>query len=284
VASSTSGLAISATSGSNIAIHGDSANNRAVEGFSTNSIGVIGDSTSNRGVVGTLGRTSCASQTGNPAYAVGGCGGAVGDGVDGSSAVGYGVVAQSSSGISNAALLVINSSAPSQCCDLMVGLSGTGRVRVARIGGDGHGYFDGGVDTSGADYAESMRTNERAKLRPGDVLVIDPRRGNAVLKSTTASSPLVAGVYSTKPSITAIGTHHITDARKGEVPVALLGVVPTKVTAQNGPIRVGDLLTTSSTPGYAMKASHAVLGTILGKALAPLKSGRGVIQVLVTLR
>jgi hypothetical protein len=277
-------LAISASSGSNIAIHADSANNRAVEGFSTNSIGVIGDSTSNRGVVGTLGRTSCGSQTGFAAYAVGGCGGTVGDGVDGSSAAGFGVVAESSSGVSNAALLVINASAPAQCCDLFLGESGTGRLRVARIGGDGHGYFDGGVDTSGADYAESMRSDDPAKLRPGDVLVLDPRHGNAVLKSTTASSPLVAGVYSTKPSITAIGTHHITDARKGEVPVALLGVVPTRVTTQNGPIRVGDLLTTSSSPGYAMKASHAVIGTILGKALAPLKAGKGVIQVLVTLR
>jgi hypothetical protein len=181
-------------------------------------------------------------------------------------------------------LLVINASTPAQCCDLFVGLSGPSRVRVARIGGDGHGYFDSGVDTSGADYAESMRSDDPVKLQPGDVLVLDPRHGSAVLKSTTASSPLVAGVYSTKPSITAIGAHHITDARKGEVPVALLGVVPTKVTTQNGPIRIGDLLTTSSSPGYAMKASHAVLGTILGKALGPLTSGKGVIKVLVTLR
>ena len=59
-----------------------------------------------------------------------------------------------------------------------------------------------------------------------------------------------------------------------------------------GPVQVGDLLTTSSTPGYAMKASPIRVGgatlyrtgTILGKALEPLKEGKGIIKVLVTLR
>jgi len=55
---------------------------------------------------------------------------------------------------------------------------------------------------------------------------------------------------------------------------------------------VGDLLTTSSTPGYAMRASPVTIegitfylpGTILGKALEPLEEGTGVILVLVTLQ
>lgn len=76
------------------------------------------------------------------------------------------------------------------------------------------------------------------------------------------------------------------------MPVALVGVVPTKVTAENGVIRPGDLLTTSSTPGFAMKASPVVVdgvatyrtGTIVGKALETLGHGSGVINVLVTLR
>jgi len=51
------------------------------------------------------------------------------------------------------------------------------------------------------------------------------------------------------------------------------------------PIEVGDLLTTSGTEGHAMKASDAgcTLGSILGKALAPLSEGRGLIPVLVAL-
>ena len=78
----------------------------------------------------------------------------------------------------------------------------------------------------------------------------------------------------------------------GEVPVAILGIVPTKVSAENGRVQAGDPLTTASTPGYAMKASPAVVsgieiyptGAILGKALQPLEGRRGIINVLVTLR
>src|SRR5262249_27063910 len=100
------------------------------------------------------------------------------------------------------------------------------------------------------------------------------------------------GVYSTQPSILGTGKHGVDDSLAGEVPVALLGIVPTKVTAENGPIHVGDLLVTSSLPGHAMKARPKVVkgvrvypaGAILGKALEPLRQGNGVIKVLVTLR
>jgi hypothetical protein len=65
--------------------------------------------------------------------------------------------------------------------------------------------------------------------------------------------------------------------------------VPTKVTAENGPIEPGDLLTTSSTPGHAMKAKPVSVGgveihppgTILGKALQPFSGEKGVIKMLV---
>jgi hypothetical protein len=68
--------------------------------------------------------------------------------------------------------------------------------------------------------------------------------------------------------------------------------VPTKVSAENGAILPGDLLTCSSTPGYAMKASPIMIngiaiyptGTIIGKALDALPSAQGVIKVLVNLK
>jgi hypothetical protein len=195
------------------------------------------------------------------------------------------VVAEADGGVSYTAILAVNDSpgaGSGTCCDLFLGSSNG--TREARISGTGRGYFNGGTQTGGADYAESMKSDESTRLQPGDVLVIDPSRGNAVRKSQSASSALIAGVYSTKPSVLAVGKHRIGDGLRGEVPVALLGIVPTKVTTENGPIHVGDLLTTSNTPGYAMKTSHAVLGTILGKALQPLKSGTGIINVLVTLR
>jgi hypothetical protein len=68
--------------------------------------------------------------------------------------------------------------------------------------------------------------------------------------------------------------------------MAMVGRVPTKVSTENGSIRVGDLLVSSSTVGYAMKGTDRarMLGAVIGKALAPLDSGTGVILVLVTLQ
>lgn len=58
-----------------------------------------------------------------------------------------------------------------------------------------------------------------------------------------------------------------------------------KVDARYGQIDVGDLLTTSATPGHAMVASDTAKagGAILGKALRPLGQGCGLIPILVTL-
>jgi hypothetical protein len=57
-----------------------------------------------------------------------------------------------------------------------------------------------------------------------------------------------------------------------------------KVDATYGPVRVGDLLTTSPTRGQAMRADAPVAGTILGKALEPLASGSALVRILVLSR
>jgi hypothetical protein len=48
-------------------------------------------------------------------------------------------------------------------------------------------------------------------------------------------------------------------------------------------VKIGDLLTTSPTPGHAQKAFDLTdtAGAIIGKALTSLASGRGDILVLV---
>jgi hypothetical protein len=69
-------------------------------------------------------------------------------------------------------------------------------------------------------------------------------------------------------------------------PLAVVGIVPCKVTAENGAIARGDLLVTSSRPGYAIKGTDRsrMLGAVVGKALQPLDQGTGLIEVLVTLQ
>jgi hypothetical protein len=97
------------------------------------------------------------------------------------------------------------------------------------------------------------------------------------------------GVVSSQPGLLLGAREEAEENRM--VPVALCGMVPCKVVDENGPIRRGDLLSTSSTPGHAMKAKPVVAdgqefhrpGTIIGKALNSLDGECGVIDVLVTL-
>ena len=141
--------------------------------------------------------------------------------------------------------------------------------------------------TLGGDYAEAVDVQgDRAKYEPGDVIVIDATSIGRFAKSSSAYSKLVAGVYSTKPGLVGRRTTAERPDKDAEVPMAMMGIVPTKVCDENGPIEVGDLLVSSNTPGYAMKATDVSRrsGATIGKALAPLKSGSGVIEVLVTLQ
>jgi hypothetical protein len=137
----------------------------------------------------------------------------------------------------------------------------------------------------GGDYAESVDvTGARRSYTAGDVLVIDPNDSGKFLKSAEPYSTAVLGIYSTKPG--AVGRRQLTPKSADEVPMAMIGIVPTKVSAENGPIKPGDLLVTSSTPGYAMKGTDRsrLVGAIIGKAMGRLESGQGVIEVGVTLQ
>jgi hypothetical protein len=139
----------------------------------------------------------------------------------------------------------------------------------------------------GGDYAESVDvTGDRTKYEPGDLLVIDPDKPGNFLKSNQPYSTMVAGIYSTKPAL--IGSLHPANdpLNASEIPMAMVGRVPTKVSAENGPIRVGDLLVTSSTLGYAMKGTDRsqMMGAVIGKALGSLDSGTGTIMALITLQ
>jgi len=68
--------------------------------------------------------------------------------------------------------------------------------------------------------------------------------------------------------------------------VALVGKVYCKVDAHYAPIAVGDLLTSSPTPGHAMRANDPLkaFGSVIGKALRSRTEGRGIIPVLVALQ
>ena len=169
-----------------------------------------------------------------------------------------------------------------------------GNVKLTTGSGASITFQDGTVQstaytgvTCGGDYAESVDVSgDRTNYEPGDVLVIDPNAPGKFLKANESYSTMVAGIYSTKPGV--VGRRQTTYPKTSttEVPMAMVGIVPTKVSAENGPIKVGDLLVASSTLGRAMKGTDRsqFTGAVIGKALGSLDSGTGVIEVLVTLQ
>ena len=156
-----------------------------------------------------------------------------------------------------------------------------------RIDRNGRGYFNGGTQTGGADIAEWFAVDgERQSYEPGDVLVISTLSDRTVTHSTEPYSTLVAGVYTTRPGVL-LTERHIDADHSDMVPMGVIGVVPTKVTGENGPIRRGDLLVSSSIPGHAMRGTDRsrMLGAIIGKALEAFDGEHsGVIRVMVTPR
>lgn len=139
---------------------------------------------------------------------------------------------------------------------------------------------------SGGDYAESIDVSgPRQDYQPGDLLVIDTQHPGRFLKAATPYSTLIAGVYATKPGMTG-HRQPVSFSNPEELPMAMMGIVPTKVCDENGPIQPGDLLVASSTPGYAMKGTDRdrLTGAVVGKALGGTHQNEEVIEVLITLQ
>jgi hypothetical protein len=140
--------------------------------------------------------------------------------------------------------------------------------------------------TGGADLAEPFDITGSQTLEPGSVVVIDESETGALKVSTTSYDTRVAGVISGAGGINTGLTLSQRGLVEGGQNVALSGRVYVRATASNGPIHPGDLLTTSSTPGLAMKATDAqrTAGAVLGKAMSTLEEGEGLVLVLVSLQ
>lgn len=151
--------------------------------------------------------------------------------------------------------------------------TGTDRIHLDGASGD--------IKLMGADVAEDFATT--APVAPGTVVVaVGP---DEVAPAAAALDRRVVGVASGagdyQPALR-LGT------RPGDhrIPVAIMGRVACRADAGPGAIVAGDLLTTSVTSGHAMRVNDpaAAAGAIIGKALAPLDRGTGLIPVLLMLR
>lgn len=152
-----------------------------------------------------------------------------------------------------------------------VAASGTLYAASVSIGTPGHpGDLAEKVDIAPDDTAE-----------PGDVMVVDSTREDTYRRSSGPYEQAVAGVISTNPVLT-IGFGKTSNSAV----LAMVGRVPIKVSAENGPISRGDILVTASTTGYAMRYDASkdddmkIVG-IIGVALEPLSEGQGKIMGLI---
>ncbi len=152
-----------------------------------------------------------------------------------------------------------------------------------------HLYCSSITIKGGADLAEPFTVAKPAQdqtISPGAVVVIDEHNPGQLRLSDRPYDTRVAGVVSGANGINPGIQMEQQGLLEGGMNVALTGRVYALADASNGAINPGDLLTTSATPGHAMKVSdHArASGAILGKAMSGLKEGKGMVLVLVTLQ
>ena len=161
---------------------------------------------------------------------------------------------------------------------------------------DGNANVDGNVNVTGnvnvkgdvvlanADIAERFPVESAAVCSPGTLMVIG---ANGALRPCDRrydkrAVGVVAGAGTLRTAMTLGGGRDSSSTAS----IALVGTAFCYVDADLAPIEVGDLVTTSETPGHGMKAvDHASsFGAVVGKALAPLAGGRGLVPILLALQ
>ena len=147
---------------------------------------------------------------------------------------------------------------------------------------NGDAAIDGAIYISGgSDLAEGFHIMADEAVEPGTVVSIDPNNIGKLIVSDEANDTKVAGVVSgangIKAGLVMTQTGTLAD---GEYPIALTGRVWVKCSNENGDITVGDLLTTATKKGHAMRTGDSVVsGSVLGKAMSPCTSG-GVLTLI----
>jgi hypothetical protein len=261
---------------------------RGVLGASTGGDAVFGMATANgRGVVGT-------SDTHT--------------GVEGNSDSGSGVWATSNTG--EAIHAITDSGVSAAIAGFNNNPNGTGAAIFGQKAGEAGdaGFFDGNVHVTktltvdldavingslrarvdvvlgNADCAEDFTVQSATEAEPGTVMVLTDAGtlAPATIAYDTRVTGVVSGAGTYRPALILDRIERAAD----RLPIALVGKVWCKADAEVAPISVGDLLTTSATPGHAMRASDRdrAFGAVLGKALGKLAAGHGLIPILVCLQ
>ena len=254
-------------------VFGSSANNRGITGWSANDVGINGQSSKNIGILGQS-DTSIGVKGQSAGFV-----GVVGESHGGNGVVGTsfhldfaGMFANNEAGGTG----IIAAGKP----------AGIFRGDVQVLGGvsiDGELTMLNGHDIRLADFAEDFDVCADALAPPGCVVVMDD--SGALRESSSCYDTKVVGVISGAGNFRPAVTLDRQRSDEKRATVALMGKVLCRVDARAAPVAVGDLLTTSATPGHAMKAADPAraFGAVIGKAMQPLREGQGLIQIFIAL-
>jgi hypothetical protein len=171
---------------------------------------------------------------------------------------------------------------------LRVGAAGNeGDVIVRDNNGNESIHLNGGagdIILRNADAAEDFAVAAGAHADPGMVMAVASDGSLRPCDEAYDRSVVgvVAGAGRHRPGII-LGRNP--DAR-GHVPVSVMGKVTCRADANFGAIAAGDLLTSSPTPGHAMRVDDhdRARGAVIGKALSALDHGRGEVDLLISLQ
>lgn len=128
------------------------------------------------------------------------------------------------------------------------------------------------------DVAENYPTKDTT-LAAGEVVSMDPERGVFVVRSQSAYDPRAIGAISAQPGVLLGGFNGQQYKDDKQVAVALSGRIIVKASNENGPIKQGDFVTASNTPGRVMKSTKP--GIVIGQALEDWDQSKDGVMVFI---
>jgi hypothetical protein len=168
------------------------------------------------------------------------------------------------------------------------GVGNEGDVVVRNGDGNQTIKLDGGLGDiilNNADAAEDFDVSSAAETAPGMVMVL--AEDGRLVPCSQAYDRKVVGVVSGagqyRPGLV-LDRGECPDPQRA--PISMMGKVACRADASYGRIAIGDLLTTSPSPGCAMKASDPAraFGAVIGKALSKLDDGEGLVSMIISLQ
>ncbi len=155
------------------------------------------------------------------------------------------------------------------------GTSGKGRVITQEV-----------QITGGSDFAEIFCVSDIKDLQKGMVVCLDSENEGQLKRSTTKYDKSVVGIISGANGIdTGLMMSDTGTIADGDIPVALVGRTYVKTNVEGGEIQIGDLITSSSEKGIAMRAKNKrkTRGAVIGKAMTKADEN-GFVLVLINLQ